>query len=104
VVGTYLDSQHFTTNALQQRCHIVVQTTEQKVITSLHNINRSIPLTEGDVVGSEHANIRMHVFEYQASNTYKVDRCFRRVRQIEKRDYSLRYDCLSVGFHWTDFY
>jgi hypothetical protein len=104
VVGLYLNSQHFTSNAQQQRSHIVVQTTEQITITSLHGINRSVPLTERGVVGGEHANIRRHVFEYQASNTYKADRCFRRVRQIEKRDYAFRYECLSVGFQWTDFY
>jgi hypothetical protein len=77
---------------------------EQRAITSLHSINRSVPLTERGVVGSEQANMRMHVFEYQASNTYKTDRYFRRVRQIEKRNYSFRYDCPSVGFRWTDFY
>jgi hypothetical protein len=104
VVGLYLDSQHFTNNALQQRSHIVVQTTEQRAITALHSINSSFSLTERGVVGSEQVNIRMNVFEYQASNTYKADRYFRRFRQIEKRNYFFRYECLSVGFHWTDFY
>jgi len=66
VVVLYLDSQRFTSNALLQPSHIVVQTTEQTTITSLHSINPSVPLMERGVVWSEHANIRMHVFEYQA--------------------------------------
>jgi hypothetical protein len=104
VVGLYLDSQHFATNALQLYSHIVVQTTEQTAITSMHSTNRSVPLTERVVVESEQDNNRLHVFQYQASNTYKADRCFRRKHQIKKRDYLFRYDCLSVGFHWTEFY